>query len=494
MMRQSRNSQYRIGDIPIGDIQIDVTSRDDIPSLLLGLQHLYINQESRSKLFSILETEVNQKVDDLNANKGRPGMTLWRIFVLGVFRLCLNCDYDRLQELANNHKTIRQMLEHGDIDSDYQYKLQTIKDNVSLLTPAILDKINQVVINEGHKFVQHDKDKTLTGRCDSFVVETNVDYPTDIKLLGDAIRKVITLIAALCSICGISDWVQYKHHKREIKKAARKAQLTKRSKSKDEAAQQEQDKQIVKAYQDYINIVLLYINKALETISKIDHTDIIAKAAIPEIRMYLNYAMLEIEQMRRRVVDGEVIPNDEKIFSVFEEHTEWISKGKAGVPFELGLKVCIIEDQHGFILHHMVMQNETDDKVAVSMIKECQSRFSNFKVCSFDKGFHSPSNQIELTSKLDCAILPKKGTLSKKDKDRQFSDEFIKGRRQHSAVESAINCLEVHGLDRCPDCGLIRFYSYIALGVVGRNLHQLGAKIRNAKRKELKEEFIEQAA
>jgi hypothetical protein len=52
----------------------------------------------------------------------------------------------------------------------------------------------------------------------------------------------------------------------------------------------------------------------------------------------------------------------------------------------------------------------------------------------------------------------------------------------------------VHGLDRCPDRGLIRFYSYIALGVVGRNLHQLGAKIRNVKRKELKEEVIEQAA
>ena len=56
------------------------------------------------------------------------------------------------------------------------------------------------------------------------------------------------------------------------------------------------------------------------------------------------------------VLAGETIPHEEKVFSVFEEHTEWISKGKAGVPVELGLRVCVLEDQHGFILHHRVME------------------------------------------------------------------------------------------------------------------------------------------
>ena len=75
-------------------------------------------------------------------------------------------------------------------------------------------------------------------------------------------------------------------------------------------------------------------------------------------------------------------------------------------------------------------------------------------------------------------MLPKKGKLSQKDKEREHSEEFIKARYQHSAVESAINALEVHGLDRCPDHGLHGFERYVALAVLGRNIQQLGVKVR----------------
>ena len=60
--------------------------------------------------------------------------------------------------------------------------------DIQLFTPDILDKINQVVVNAGLKLKKND---CLTGRCDSFVVETNVHYPTDINLLFDAVRKTM---------------------------------------------------------------------------------------------------------------------------------------------------------------------------------------------------------------------------------------------------------------------------------------------------------------
>ena len=82
---------------------------------------------------------------------GRPGIALWKVFVMGSLRLNLNCDYDRLQELVNNHKTIRQMLGYGFTDDDRTYHLQTLKDNVQLFTPEILDEINQVVVQAGHQ-------------------------------------------------------------------------------------------------------------------------------------------------------------------------------------------------------------------------------------------------------------------------------------------------------------------------------------------------------
>ena len=189
----------------------------------------------------------------------------------------------------------------------------------------------------------------------------------------------------------------------------------------------------------------------------------------------MRHANRQIDQIRRRVILGQAIPHGEKVFSIFEPHTEWISKGKAGVPVELGLKVCVLEDQHRFILHHQVMQQQTDDQVAVSMIEAARKRFPHLHVCSFDKGFHSTANQIALKQHLELVVLPRKGKLTPQAQAEEQSEEFVKARRQHSAVESAINALEVHGLDRCPDQGIDGFRRYVALAVVARNIHRIGA-------------------
>lgn len=93
-------------------------------------------------------------------------------------------------------------------------------------------------------------------------------------------------------------------------------------------------------------------------------------------------------------------------FSIFEPHTEWVSKSKARVPVELGIKVCILEDQHQFILHHHVVTKQTDACVAVDMVTETRRRFSSLNTCSFDKGFHSPANQTALAQLLDHTWTP----------------------------------------------------------------------------------------
>jgi len=109
-----------------------------------------------------------------------------------------------------------------------------------------------------------------------------------------------------------------------------------------------------------------------------------------EIEKIIAHAERQIDQIRRRVILGEKIPHAEKVFSLFEEHTELISKRKAGVPIELGLKVCVLENQYGFILHHLVMENETYchvAQVAVSMVEGGRGEFSFLTACSFDKRF-----------------------------------------------------------------------------------------------------------
>ncbi len=472
-MRQSFNPQLQFNQVPIENIRIDIKSRDDIPQLLLGLQHIYIHKKIFSQVLDILEKYISPDKDHRN---GRPGMDLWKILVLGVLRLNLNCDYDRLLEMVNNHKTIRQMLGHGMKDKDHEYKLQTLKDNVQLLTPELLDEINQLVVHEGHNLVKKNGEE-LKGRCDSFVVETNVHYPTDINLLFDAIRKVITLTAVLCSILGVFGWRQSSSNLRKIKKSFTLARKLKKSTSKNSDVREKREEEIKAAHQTYIDEVIIYLKRVTESIGEIKGGGIEILKKVAEIQMYMDHAYRQIDQISRRVINGEKIPHNEKVFSLFEEHTEWISKGKAGVPVELGLKVCILEDQFGFILHYQVMQNQTDDQIAFSMVKESQDKFESLTTCSFDKGFHSPANQEELRKNLDFVVLPKKGKLSVEDKKHQYSEEFIGLRHKHSAVESGINALEVHGLDRCPDRGLESFNRYVALAVLGRNFQKLGAVV-----------------
>jgi len=504
-MRIVHNPQMTFGQVNIADIEISLKSRDDIPQILLGLQHIYVTPELREGIFALLEQVLptrsgqglteEQRNQPVDPKRGRPGMEQWKILVLGVLRLGLNTDYDRIHELANQHGSIRQMLGHSDWCDDTRYSLQSIKDNLMLFTPELFDQINQEVVKAGHRLVKKspnvgptaisepadtenrpNADK-LHGRCDSFVVETHVHFPTDINLLYDAIRKVIEETYALAERHTLPGWRQHRHSLRQIKKQYRKIQKLKHASSKDPSKQAKREQAVKLAHQTYLDIVVEWLRKSEHTLQQAR-----LGGAIPiefsALEGYQSYARKFIDQINRRVIQGETIPHEEKLFSIFQPHTEWICKGKAGVPFELGLRVCIMEDQHRFILHHQVMEKQTDDAIAVEMVSQSRQRFPELTIASFDKGFHSKANQAELKNHLEQVILPKKGRLSQADKDHEGSDDFKKLRNQHSAVESAINALEQNGLDRCPDHGIKGFKCYVALAVVSRNIKRLGAVIR----------------
>lgn len=464
--------QLKIGEKQIGDIQFDPRSRDEIPKVLIGLQSIYCNRNIREEVFAALMDIIPEDVDPRN---GRSGMDLWKILVLGAIRLSCNWDYDKLLDIANNHRTLRMMLGHSAMDHESRYSLQTLRDNICLFTPEVLDRINQIVVRYGHEVIGKKKiGEKLRASCDSFVVETDVHFPTDINLLFDAIRKTLVLIMSLCDALGLSGWRQGGHLFKKVKKLFRKAQKLRTSNSTDDSKREKREKLILEAHIAYLQLVETLIDRAKGTLSSITSPSIVVHLRIQEIEKYISHAERQIDQIRRRVIEGETIPHNEKVFSIFEEHTEWISKGKAGVPQELGLKVCVVKDQFGFILHHRVMQNETDDQIAVPIIEETKERFNELKSCSFDKGFHSQTNQKELARILDKVILPRKGKLSAINAAIENSEEFKEARRKHSSVESSINALENHGLDRCLDHGLHGFKRYVGLAVLARNIQIVG--------------------
>ncbi len=94
-IRCTQPVQIQLGEIDINSVEFDLQSRDDIPQLLRGLQDLYRNVSVRGEIFQLLETIIPAGID---AENGRPVMSLWTILVLGILRLNLNCDYDRVHE------------------------------------------------------------------------------------------------------------------------------------------------------------------------------------------------------------------------------------------------------------------------------------------------------------------------------------------------------------------------------------------------------------
>lgn len=497
-MRVVQNTQMQLGEVDVSNVIINFNSRDDIPRLLGGLRHLYTNKATRATLFKLLEDDFAPLV---NKHTGRPGMTLWSTLVCATLRLDLNIDYDRLAELVNHHDTIREMLGHS-VCNDNLYTPQTLKDNISQLTPALLDKVNQLIIKSGHALIDAKTGKKkavptmppLHGRCDSFVVKTNAHFPTDISLLYDAVRKVITLTARWCEAYSRSDWRQYAHNIRHIKQATRRAQNSKRGHAKTTDQELLRQQYIADAHQQLMDAATTYLTRAQATIVQMEqdgYNSVFDGVRAREIKHYIAHGDRQIDQIKRRVLQGEDIPHEEKVFSLFAPHTEWISKGKAGVPVELGLKVCILEDQHQFILHHHVMEHQADCEIAVMMVDEAKARFPNLESCSFDKGFYSKDNQIALEARLNLVAMPRKGKLSQQAKAAEQAPDFVAAKQAHSAVESAINGLEVHGLDKCLDHGIDGFKRYAALAVVARNIHRIGDLVwrqeaKVAKRKERK--------
>lgn len=174
------------------------------------------------------------------------------------------------------------------------------------------------------------------------------------------------------------------------------------------------------------------------------------------------------------------MPNGDKLFSVFEPHTQLYKRGKAGQPIQFGRQVLIFEDAAGFIIRGVLMDRDEGDKdVAVRETKSLQTTFHDkVKRLSFDRGFHSPDNQTQLSKLIDTPRVPKPGVKQSVVQQSEADDEFLAAQLNHPGVESAIGALQYgNALKRCRDRSELGFERYLQLAILGRNLHTLGRMV-----------------
>jgi hypothetical protein len=338
------------------------------------------------------------------------------------------------------------------------------------LKPATIQAISDLIVGEGHRLVPEAAEQT---RADSFVMETNIHYPTESTLIRDGARKIIELCVSLSEAIGLEGWRQHAHLWKQVKRASRAIERIAAKKGPN------YQKRLQAAYRKLLKQSGRIVRRARELCDTLDLPAATEEDVFAEHSLQAFIARTERvqETARRRVLEGETVPNNEKLFSMFEPHTQLYKRGKAGEPVQFGRLVLLFEDGMGFITHHHLLPREQGDKdVVVEQTRIVQERLGGrIRRASFDRGFHSPENQERLAEIVANVCLPKPGKKQAAQQESTASVTFREARQSHPGVESAIGALQSgNGLERCRDRTELGYERYLALGVLGRNLHTLG--------------------
>jgi len=470
--------QQRLDCLPIGEVRLNLNCRDEIIPILRALQHVYGDGQLRPELLRLVGNDVNEGT---SRKHGRRGMNYWEIAVLAAARLGCNLDYDKLQDLAENHRSLRQIMGIGDWQGEeVDFDWRRIEDNVIKLRPETLKKINDLIVRAGHGL----KPKAIGSvRGDTFVVETNTHYPTESTLIGDGLRKIVPLAAALAAANGLGGWRQHEHLLGNVGTLV--GEIGRAARAKSQGADR-----LKPGYKKLLTLAEDLLGRARQLLRAlafaVDQTafalDEVKNAVAPVERQallvhYITLTAKVCANARRRVLQGETLANDEKILSIFEPHTELIVRGKQPVPIQFGHNVLVVEDAVGFVVEYRVVGNGVlDQDLVVPVMKELQKRFDGkIKSASFDRAFHTPDNQKQLAEIVRTPCIASKGQKKGRQQQKEGTVAFRKARQNHPGVESAIGALQAgNGLKRCRDRSKRGYERYVALGILGRNLQTLG--------------------
>ena len=286
-------------------------------------------------------------------------MDLWHILVLAIVRNGRGSNWDSLALDANHNCLVRKVM--GVHDTEFlgeegeQFPYQSIVDNVKLIDEALLQEINQLVVDAGHYLVKKKEVEILNLKTDTYALETNVHFPTDLNLLWDSLRKSLDMIEKLQELTFMPSWRKIKNIRKTLKSLFR-ATSQKVFKGKDE----HQKKQLVKQYLEQARLLETRVATLITTPPQAASNQDVVMKHIVALEGYKKYITKFTDQIERRLLKGEVIAAEEKVFSIFEPHTEWLTKGKLNRKVELGHLLLITMDQYHFIVDCKVLDKQQD--------------------------------------------------------------------------------------------------------------------------------------
>jgi IS5 family transposase len=390
-------------------------------------------------------------------------------------------DYRELRERINDGYTLRKFT--GFYSSPVP-RHNAFNHAFNRLTPATVEKLNDAVVRAAVEDGLEDGKKL---RIDTTVVETNIHWPTDATLLWDTVRVLTRLIGRMREIVS-KDVPRFANRKRAARKRMQK--LQRMTGAQREIQQVPTYKQLLAITEEVLTNARRTLKATAESLTKASAVKLALESLRKDLTDYCELGDRVVDQARRRVLGGEQVPTSEKIYSIFEAHTDLIKRGKVNKPIEFGHKIFLAESAHGLVTQYRVLDgNPSDEDHVESSLKAHKETFGSAPdVFATDRGFDNAANQKTCRkARIRCPSIPQRG--GKKTAERQAvekSPDFKKAQRFRAGIEGRISVLfRGRGMKRCLAHGKQRFTVFIGVAVLTNNLMKVAEILlrRNNKKK-----------
>ena len=333
----------------------------------------------------------------------------------------------------------------------HKYISQISSDNLQKL----LVELNKIAINEGLEDIEKI-------RQDSTVVETNIHYPTNNSILWDCIKEAHRLLGHLREEINT---LSYRDYTTQAKKTYYKINVTKG-----------QDKR-TELFRNQLVLFTKTINQVSNVIKKNPFCGIIAMVLIEQLEKHLEVMNLVYDMVYLKEIKGEKVPNESKIYSIYEQHTDIIVKGSREVKF--GHKVDLCSGKSNLVLHCQVLRGNPSDKElftpAVDAIIDNYGKVP--RDCATDGGYASLANQNHAKEKGISNIVFNKvvGSLQNITSSKNIETRLKKWR---SGIEAVIsNIKRGYNLARCTWKGWEHFVAKVLWSIIAYNIRVMTALV-----------------
>jgi IS5 family transposase len=426
-----------------------------------------IELEMISKILDDTSTIYDHVLQDLNGDlkverhrTGANGMSAEQVARAAIVMKLFNFSYEDLAFHISDSRSLRRFCRIGIFDKGF--KKSALNQNIKRIRPETWELISQDLLAYAN---DNNIEKGRKARVDCTVVASNIHPPRDSMQLYDSVRVLTRLLTQARDDFKIK--IVFTDHCRRAKRRMTAIQYAK-------------GEQRLAPYKDLLKVTqktIGYAIKAEEIVSGRCSTNFELLGLLNAIKHYGDLARQVYDQTYRRVIQGESVPADQKVFSIFEDHTDIIIKDRRGKHY--GHKICLTGGASNLILDCVILEGNPADSGLVEQMLDRQNQvYGRYPLkVALDGGFASKGNLCTAKAKgvKDVCFAKKRG-LEETDMCRSHY-VYKKLRQFRAGIESGISWLKrSFGLTRCTWKGFLSFKSYVLSSVVAANLLTIARK------------------